>query len=69
MSTNFASITTNLNDSLTNLNVVLSGAAPLPPQALETLRSLQDTFEDVQRFIDYVERHPDSLLRGRAKEK
>ena len=51
------------------LNVFLLGAAPFPPQAMETLRSAQDTLESLRRLIDYVERHPDSLLRGRALEK
>ncbi|HEY3860653.1 MAG TPA: MlaD family protein [Verrucomicrobiae bacterium] len=51
------------------LNVVLRGAAPVPPQALAALRSLQDTLESLQRLLDYVESHPDALLRGRATEK
>jgi hypothetical protein len=62
-------VLTNLDALSAQLSVVLRGAAPLPPQALETLRSLQDTVESLQRLIEYVERNPDSLLRGRAKEK
>ena len=69
MAANFAIIRTNLEARSAELSVVLRGAAPLPPQTAETLRNLQDTIESLQRLIDYVERHPDSLLRGRAKEK
>jgi paraquat-inducible protein B len=69
MATNFYGIRTNLDARLAEIGVLLRGAAPLPPQAAETLRGLQDTLESLQRLIDYVERHPDSVLRGRAKEK
>ena len=69
MATNFYSVRTNLDARSAELGVLLRGADALPPQAVETLRSLQDTIESLQRLIDYVERHPDSLLRGRAEEK
>lgn len=69
MATNFYGIRTNLDARWAELSVLLRGAAPLPPQAADTLRSLQDTIESLQRLIDYVERHPDAVLRGRAKEK
>ena len=69
MATNFASIRTNLEARSAELGVLLRGAAPLPPQAAEDLRSLQDTIQSLQRLIDYVERHPESLARGRATEK
>jgi len=63
------SLLTNLDALSAQLGVVLRGAAPIPPQALDTLRSLQDTSDSLRRLIDFVERHPDSLLRGRAQEK
>jgi ABC-type transporter Mla subunit MlaD len=69
MATNFASLRTNLEARSAELGVLLRGAAPLPPQAAEDLRSLQDTIQSLQRLIDYVERHPESLARGRATEK
>ncbi len=62
-------ILTNLDALSAEMSVVLRGAAPVPPQAVETLRSLQDTSESLHRLVDFVERHPESLLRGRAKEK
>ena len=62
-------ILTNLDALSAELSVVLRGAAPIPPQAVETLRSLQDTSESLHRLVDFVERHPESLLRGRASEK
>jgi ABC-type transporter Mla subunit MlaD len=67
--TNFASIRTNLEARSAELGVLLRGAAPLPPQAAEDLRSLQDTLQSLQRLIEYVERHPESLARGRATDK
>jgi paraquat-inducible protein B len=69
MATNFYAMRTNLDARSAEIGVLLRGAAPLPPQAAETLRSLQDTIESLQRLIDYAERHPDSFLWGRAKEK
>jgi paraquat-inducible protein B len=69
MATNFFSIRTNLAARSEELGVLLRGTAALPPQTAETLRSLQDTLDGLQRLIDYLERHPDSVLRGRAKEK
>jgi len=69
MATNFGSIRTNLEARSAELGVLLRGAAPLPPQAAEDLRSLQDAIQSLQRLIDYVERHPESLARGRATEK
>ena len=69
MTTNFASIRTNLDARSAELSVLLRGASALPPQAAEDLRSLQDTIQSLQRLIDYLERHPESVARGRATEK
>jgi MlaD protein len=69
MATNFASIRTNLEARSAELSVLLRGASALPPQAAEDLRSLQDTIQSLQRLIDYVEQHPESLARGRATHK
>jgi paraquat-inducible protein B len=69
MTNRLASIQTNLEARSTELGVLLRGATPLPPQMAETLHSLQDAIESLQRLIDYVELHPESLARGRAKEK
>jgi paraquat-inducible protein B len=69
MATNFASIRANLEERSAELGVLLRGAASLPPQAAEDLRSLQDTIQSLQRLIEYVERHPESIARGRASEK
>jgi paraquat-inducible protein B len=65
----FASLSTNLEARSAELGVVLRGAAPLPPQAAEDLRSLQDTIQSLQRLIEYAHRHPESFVRGRAMEK
>jgi paraquat-inducible protein B len=64
-----SNLKTNLDALSAEVSVFVHGAAPLPPQAVATLRSLQDAIESLQRLIEYVERHPDSLLRGRAPEK
>ncbi len=64
-----AGMQANLEARSAELGVLLRGAEPLPPQMAETLRRLQDTIESLQRLIDYVERHPESLARGRAREK
>jgi paraquat-inducible protein B len=69
IATNLACIRTNLEARSAELGVLLRGAAPLPPQAAEDLRSLQDTIQSLQRLIEYVERHPESLARGRATDK
>jgi ABC-type transporter Mla subunit MlaD len=69
MAANFAGIRTNLDARSAELSMLLREAAALPPQAAEDLRKLQDTLESLQRLIDYLESHPDSVLRGRAKEK
>ena len=69
MATNIAALRMSLDARSKELGVLLRGAAALPPQTAETLRELQDTLQSLQRLIDYLERHPDSVLRGRAKEK
>jgi ABC-type transporter Mla subunit MlaD len=69
MASNLASITTNLNPNLADLDVILRRGAPLPPQLMETLRSLQDTSESLQRLLDNLDRRPESIIWGRAKEK
>lgn len=69
MAANFADIRTNLDARSTELGVLLRGTAPLPPETAETLRQLQETLQSLERLMDYLERNPDSLLRGRAKEK
>jgi paraquat-inducible protein B len=69
MATNFAALRISLDARSKELGVLLRGAAALPPETAETLRELQDTIQSLQRLIDYLERHPDSVLRGHAKEK
>ncbi len=69
LATNFAALRMSLDARSKELGVLLRGAAALPPQTAETLRELQDTLQSLQRLVDYLERHPDSVLRGRAKEK
>jgi paraquat-inducible protein B len=64
-----AEVQTNLEARSAELGVLLRGASSLPPQTAETLRSLQDTIESLQRLIDYVKLHPEALVRGRAQEK
>jgi paraquat-inducible protein B len=69
MTNRLASISANLEARSAELGVLLRGAAELPPQTAQTLHSLQDSIASLQRLLDYVERHPESLVRGRAKEK
>jgi ABC-type transporter Mla subunit MlaD len=64
-----AGIQSSLEARSAELGVLLRGAAPLPPQMADTLRSLQEAIESLQKLIDYVELHPESLARGRAREK
>jgi len=47
----------------------LSDDAPLQQDLRQTLREVNRAAASVKVLTDYLERHPESLLRGKAEEK
>lgn len=65
-----------LKDTLTaakktfaNAELVLQQDSPLQSDLRRTLEQVQRTMETLTNLADYLERHPESLIRGKAKEK
>lgn len=53
--------------TLQSADGVLASDAPLQQDLRETLRDLSRTAQSVQNLTDYLERHPESLLRGKKE--
>jgi len=51
--------------TLKNAENVLATGAPLQSDLLETLKELNRTLTSVRALADYLQQHPDSLLRGK----
>ncbi|MFO7803681.1 MAG: MlaD family protein [Desulfovermiculus sp.] len=51
--------------SLSQLSTLLSRDSGLNQELVKTLKDFQDTARSVQSLSDYLERHPEALLRGK----
>jgi paraquat-inducible protein B len=54
--------------SLASLERTLAGAEPLPLEASEALREVSRAAAAFRVLSDYLERHPESLIRGKREE-
>jgi paraquat-inducible protein B len=59
-------VTDNLNQSVIKARDVLSEDAPLVLQMKETLESITNMTDSIRQLADYLEQHPESLLRGKT---
>lgn len=53
-------------ETLGAAQALLASGSPLQTDARDTLRELQGTARSVRVFTDYLQRHPEALLRGRT---
>lgn len=51
---------------LDNVNAMLAPDAPISVEALRTLREFQSASRSVRVLADYLERHPEALLKGKG---
>lgn len=58
---------THARASLDSVERTLSAAEPLPAEASDALRELGRAAQSLRVLADYLERHPQSLLRGRGE--
>lgn len=54
--------------TLVNAERTLAADAPLQHEARETLRELTRAAQSLRTLMDYLERHPESLIRGKKEE-
>jgi paraquat-inducible protein B len=55
--------------TLSSADALLQQDSPLQSDLRQTLQDVQGTVESLNALTDYLERHPESLIRGKAKEK
>lgn len=55
--------------TLSSADALLQQDSPLQSELRQTLQDVQGTVESLNALSDYLERHPESLIRGKAKEK
>jgi paraquat-inducible protein B len=55
--------------TLSSADALLQQDSPLQSDLRQTLQDVQGTMESLNALSDYLERHPESLIRGKAKEK
>ena len=55
--------------TLSSADALLQQDSPLQSELRQTLQDVQQTVESLNSLSDYLERHPESLIRGKAKEK
>jgi paraquat-inducible protein B len=55
--------------TLSSADALLQQDSPLQSELRQTLQDVQGTVESLNSLSDYLERHPESLIRGKAKEK
>jgi paraquat-inducible protein B len=60
---------TQAKKTFASANALLQQDSPLQSDLRETLQSVSQTVESLNALSDYLERHPESLIRGKAKEK
>ena len=56
------------NKALRSADQVLSAGSPLQQDVRETMREVSRAAEAVRALADYLERHPESLIRGKQEE-
>lgn len=54
--------------SLAAVEVTLASEAPLQQDVRETLRDVSKASDSLRALADYLERHPDSLIRGKRED-
>jgi paraquat-inducible protein B len=55
--------------TIASADALLQKDSPLQSDLRQTLQDVQQTVESLSELADYLERHPESLIRGKAKEK
>ncbi|WP_163341040.1 MlaD family protein [Desulfopila sp. IMCC35008] len=60
------SLADNLNESLTGIHGVVSEDAPVVIQLEETLVNISDMADSIRQLADYLEQHPEALIRGKG---
>ena len=55
--------------TLTSANALLQQDSPTQSELRQTLQEVRQTMDSLDSLTDYLERHPESLIRGKAKEK
>ncbi|MEA3159261.1 MAG: paraquat-inducible protein, partial [Gammaproteobacteria bacterium] len=58
-----------LHRTLDSVDRTLDGESPLQRGLTETLLESRSTLQAVRELADYLDRHPDALLRGRRPQK
>jgi paraquat-inducible protein B len=58
-----------LRGTLDSANRTLDVESPLQRGLTETLLEARSTLQAVRELADYIDRHPDALLRGRRPQK
>lgn len=58
-------IADNLNSSLTGFRGVVSEDAPLVIELEQTLENISNMTDSIRQLADYLEQHPEALLRGK----
>jgi paraquat-inducible protein B len=55
--------------SLASVERTLAGAEPLPLEASEALREMARAAQSFRTLADYLERHPEAVIRGKPGER
>jgi paraquat-inducible protein B len=63
---NLKSLTKSIEKSLTGFREVVSEDAPLIIKMEETLQNISDMVSSLRQLAEYLERHPESLLKGKG---
>jgi paraquat-inducible protein B len=61
-------LTNNLDDTLEKLNGIVSEDSPLIIEMQETLSKVSTMSSSIRQLADYLERHPEALLRGKGQQ-
>lgn len=59
-------LTNNLNGTLIELNKIVSEDSPLIAEMQETLSKVSTMSSSIRQLADYLEQHPEALLRGKS---
>ena len=64
-----ASLAARLDEVLRNVNSVVAPQSPLRYQIAVLVKTMNDSMSDISNFTDYLQRNPNSLLRGKDNSK